>query len=170
MSESESDHEVVEEETVPKADVPPPRKRYQSTKGDNDKRKTTSKANMEKARQAKLAQIKREKELANSQFEILDSDSGSDSSSSEEELVISKVKKSKKKLHTSPVRGSGKAVADSRIDRLEAIMMNLAKTAQKKAKKKVIQKKTIVQLPPYPQQQSLNSSIAEHYKTKLLQL
>jgi len=166
---SDSENEVVEKEEEQKVEVPPPRKRYQSTKGENDKRKTTSKANMEKARLAKLANMKRVKEIANSQYEIPDgdSDSESESSSSEEELVISKVKKNKhkKKIHTSPVRG----VPESRIDRLEAMMMNLAKS-QKKAKKKVIERKTIVQLPSYNPQQNVNDSIADHYKMKLLKL
>ena len=61
-------------------------------------------------------------------------------------------------------------VADSRMDRLETMIEALAaKKAKKKPKRKIIQKKTILQMPSYPTPQP-NNPMAEHFKFKLLNL
>jgi hypothetical protein len=134
---SESDEEVQQNKLASVL------KRYQSGKGAADKRKETSKANMAKARAAKLAGLAAAKEKKSRQVEISDS-SDSDSDSDEEEVVITK-KKSQK--------GKGKpvdeAVDDGRMARLEKAMMKklmkkfcdekLVRVPQKKGKKTIIQ-------------------------------
>ncbi len=73
-----------------------------------DKRKVTSKTNMEKARQAKLEQLKKKKEDKNNtkEYEIYDSDSASSSDSdteTDDEVIIVKGKKRNNKTQMSEI-------------------------------------------------------------------
>lgn len=106
MSDSENEQSSLEQTLARlKPGATPAKVRYQSTKGDADRRKVTSVANMEKARQAKLAglaanrekvaskQAKKAREIIVSDDETdEDSDESEYSEESEEEIVVKKKK------------------------------------------------------------------------------
>ena len=108
MSDSENEQSSLEQTLARlKPGATPAKVRYQSTKGDADKRKITSVANMEKARQAKLAglaanrekvarkQAKKAREIIVSDDETDESEDESDYSDESEEEVVVKKKKGK---------------------------------------------------------------------------
>ena len=116
--------------------------RYKSSKGEADRRKQTSRANVAKARQVQKQQ--KEEELNAEEIDISDSDEEYVSNDSEE-LVITK--KSKKK----PVKKEDDR-SEARIKRLEKVVYNLSIKANK-PKKTVIEKKTVINMPPAATQQ-----------------
>ena len=157
-----SDSEFSENERVSLNNV---LQKYKSTKGAADKRKETSKANMAKARAAKLAALKKKKEEEANQIHIEDSssddseDSGSsdsDDSGDDGDLVIKKLKRSK-----------GGNADSSRIARIEEALIQLAMQKGKgKKKKPAVKKKTVIQLNhptsthvPNPNSAALKNSI-----------
>lgn len=121
--------------------------RYKSTKGAADKRKETSKANMAKARAAKLAGLRQKKEEQASSYDLDYSDDSEDDSdeseSDDEELVIRKKK---------PQKGKGQVEfqENDRLRMMEEAIMMLAQKAQKKSKakpkKKPVRKTTVIQV------------------------
>jgi hypothetical protein len=141
------------EETIVKESKAKPR--YSSTKGDADKRKQTSKLNMQKAREAKLAKLNETKEESKYECELPESDL---EISSEDELIITK----KPKKKPTPDK-------NDRLDKLESMIYELTNHTKKKSKPKVVQKKTVFQLPPYPIQ-TQNTQLASNIKQKLLDL
>ena len=154
-----SDSEFSENERVSLNNV---LQKYKSTKGAADKRKETSKANMAKARAAKLTALKKKKEEEANQIHIEDSSSDdSDSSDSDDsgddgDLVIKKLKRSK-----------GGNADSSRIARIEEALIQLAMQKGKgKKKKPAVKKKTVIQLNhptsthvPNPNSAALKNSI-----------
>ena len=116
--------DMLEEEDA----IPVPRKRYQSTLGDKDRRKITGKINIAKGRAVKLENLRKKKEQEANEIEIY---SGSDSDSSDDEYVRKPKKGNKYK---------------SKIQELEDKLISMQKKA--KAKKKTNIKKIAIQLPP----------------------
>ena len=143
--------------------------KYKSTKGAADKRRETSKANMAKARAAKLAALKQKKEQAEREIEVDDSDSDDDSDDSDDsdgsdddggELVIKKLK-----------RQVGGSAGNARIERLEKAIMLLAKQKQKQKggnKKAPVKRKTVIQVNQPPVITSTPNPKAEVMKHSIL--
>jgi hypothetical protein len=142
--------------------------KYKSTKGAADKRRETSKANMAKARAAKLAALKQKKEQAEREIEVDDSDSDDDSEDSDGsdssddgggELVIKKLK-----------RQVGGSAGNARIERLEKAIMLLAKQKQKQkgGKKAPVKRKTVIQVNQPPVITSAPNPKAEVMKHSIL--
>lgn len=127
--------EMIEQEEVPK-----PREKYKSTKGDLDRRKITAKVNLAKGRAAKLEKLRQQREEDQNEYEI-DTQSESESESSEEEPK----KKTKRYVEQKP----NTSHFEEHIKALEAKLAKMEK-AKKKAKKRPI-KKTVIQLQPYHQ-------------------
>lgn len=130
-------------------------KRFASTKGAGapkppkiDRRAETSKANMAKARAAKIEALRRKREEEANQIE-LDGDESEDSDSDEEELVLNRKKKvdfAGMDNFNQVVPGISPHISN---DRIMEMMMALALGNQKqkvKPKKKVV-RKTVIQLP-----------------------
>lgn len=123
--------------------------RYKSTKGVDDKRRQVSLLNLAKARQKKLEQLKEKKDRQEQEYEI-GSDTESSSSSSEDEIIITKKNKDKKK---------GKSYGnDDRLSRLENMISSLVNKKEHKPRR-VIEKRTVIQLPPQQQQGGYNPGI-----------
>jgi len=154
---SDSEQENAEQEQSVLGDVI---RRYNSTRGKGnkvpppDKRSITSKANMAKARAAKLEilaadrevrEAKLTKKAAKREIEVSDSSEDEDEDDeSEEELVISAKKKTQKGGGRAPPAA---APADDKLYRLEQMVMQLAQQGGKKKKKKPIpRKKTVIQI------------------------
>lgn len=139
--ESENEPDVLSET---EAQIEPERKKYASTKGDADKRRTQCLENLKKAREAKKAKASAKK-VADSKVHRY-SIQNSESDESEDEIEPP----SKKSRSKSQKGGSISSISSSRLDRIEAFMEQIA---QAKAKPKArIVKNTIVQVPAYPQQ------------------
>ena len=147
MSDSEEDQRSIEATLAryaPGRPKPAPKVRYQSTKGDDDKRKLgSSAANMEKARQAKLAGLAAAREqLAVKQAkkaqqrEIVESDSDDSESEDEDESEEETITISKKG------RGKGRAPAAAATPLTRADLDEYFKKKQP-AKKKAV-RKTII--------------------------
>ena len=138
--------EQPEEQQVNLDEVLEVRPRYKSTKGDNDRRKGTSKSNIAKARQAKRDKLKLQPEEKAYQYIVpgsyLSESSSTDSSSDSDELVITKKKSKAKQLLPS----ESDATSD-RIGRIEQAILQLAKDKKKK-KKRVIEKRAIIHMSP----------------------
>lgn len=131
--------------------------RFNSSKGSGiakglaDRRKETSKANMAKARAAKIAKLKQKKEEESRQIEVdPETDEYSEQSSSDDELYI---KKSKRNHPTSAAKKRSVVVRDDdtarRMEAIEMAVLSMLKD-QKKVKKKPV-RKTVIQLPPASQ-------------------
>lgn len=152
------------------------RPKYQSSKGDADKRRQTSKDNMAKARQAKLEKLRLQKleelnpKIKGPSYRYDDSsseDTDSYVSESDDELIITK-KNVKKRAVT-----KAKQSEDTRMDRLEALLVaSLTGMKKKDKKKKRSVRKTIIQMPPnqVPQTQPMvtPNPMKEHFKQRLL--
>lgn len=120
--------------------------RYKSTKGAADKRKETSKANMAKARAAKLEALRRKKEEEENEFGLDDEsdDDSEEDSEEEEELVIKKAKRQPRKA-ASQVQFQ----ENDRLRQIEEAILVLAQKANKskaKPKKKPVRKTTVIQV------------------------
>ena len=105
-------------------------KRFASTKGAGilkepkvDKRTETSKANMAKARAAKLEALRKKREEEANEYEIEDSDS-EESDSDDEELIIKR--KPQKGGRGGRAPPAAAAVSDDRIGRIEMMLAQLA--------------------------------------------
>lgn len=123
-----------------------PKQKYKSSKGDADKRKKQSLINLAKARQAKLAQLKEKRETQ--EYDVYDTETES-SSSSEEEIVLAKKSSLKPKKMIFPGKPKKQPIEDDdRLARLERAVMTLASHKEKKPKRKVIEKRTVIQIPP----------------------
>ena len=114
------------------------------TRTSSDKRKVTSKANMQKARQAKLGKLQKKKEVnENTQkYEIVDNQdySSSDSDSdTDDEVIIVKGKKNKP-IDKSKMNEMDKMNAE--INELKNVIQNLTI----KKKKKQHQKKQVIKV------------------------
>ena len=124
--------------------------KYKSTKGEADRRRETSKANMAKARAAKLEALRKKKEEESNQIEIGDSDDDSDfsedSESDYEDIVL------KKKPPAQKGRGRQAQVDEDTIAQLvqQQLAQLLSQQGGKKkkaaAKKPTVRKKTVIQL------------------------
>lgn len=136
MNETYSDQEQEYEEVVLDA-VEPERKKGQSTKGDADRRKQTSRENIRKAQQAKLAKLREQHQLAaqEQQYEYEEEETDSDS---EMELTITKSKHAKSKPMPIPKRKTQSSAADKRLDALEKAIYQLAAAKQLKTKKATV--------------------------------
>lgn len=118
-----------------------------------DKRKVTSKTNMEKARQAKLEQLKKKKEDKNNtkEYEIYDSDSASSSDSdteTDDEVIIVKGKKRNNKTQMSEIEKLNAEIVELKK------MVHKEKSKNNKAKKQVI--KVVNQQPSRPSDPKVN--------------
>jgi hypothetical protein len=123
--------------------------KYKSTKGEADRRRETSKANMAKARAAKLEALRKKKEVESNQIEIGDSDDDSDfsedSESDYEDIVL-------KKKPAQKGRGRQAPVDEDTIAQLvqQQLAQLLSQKGGKKkkaaAKKPTVRKKTVIQL------------------------
>lgn len=152
--ESVSDEETeqnVEEEVeqvapVKQVNTEPPKKEKKPIK-ENDKRKISSAENLKKAREARLARIRAQKEAATNQYEI------ESSSDDETEIVLTKQKK--------PVLVT-KQEAKMRELELQLARTNLMleKIAVQHKKKKVIQ---INPAPIPPEQAQLDKALKKKY-------
>ena len=144
-----------------------------------DRRKATSKANMQKARLAKLAQqAQARKAKANTQtYNVYDSESSEDDESDEEDVRELVIQRSKPK--TISKGKSSKATKSSQpnkeMSEIKSMMAMLLK-AQMKAKKKPEKKQINVQLPAptiiqhqQPKTLPANSRLV-HMKNELLDL
>ena len=176
----ESENEPDEPESEPEPESQQPvRKKYQSTKGDADKRKAQCLLNLAKAREAKAKKAQAKKALEAQQFTVQQSESESEDSDSESpEEYFSKLKNeiqnnivSRYSKDSAPITftkakgtsgmkaskrkqsGSGAKKNDNdndRLDRLESIMERIEKSKAKSKSKPKVVKNTIVQMPPYP--------------------
>lgn len=162
-----SEQEIFEHDFPPQQPKPAVRERYKSTKSDADKRKQTSKSNMQKAREAKNARLAEEKEMSKYQYEIPNSeDDYTTDSSSDEELVIAR------KPRKPTIRFEATKMpkpSEDRMDKFERMLMQLAQKASKpdKKKRRPIERKTVIQI-TQPTQQS--NPYGNELKHKLLNL
>ena len=151
--ESEMESEVEPQQAEP---AKPPRKKYAPTKGDADKRRAQCILNLQKARLAKVEKAKARK-LAESkvqQYQI----QNSESEDSEDEAPRKPKRKSSKAIDI-PSRKSKSSKEESRLDRIEAFMEEIAQ-AKAKPKAKVV-RNTIVQVPAYGQPQPTDPRISQ---------
>ena len=123
-----------------------------------DKRKITSKTNMQKARQAKLEQLKKKKEDKNNtkEYEICEdnNDSSSDSDTeTDDEVIIVKGKKKDKKVDKSKMNEIEKLNAE--VNELKNTLQNL-KVRKKKTKPKKQVIKVVNQQPPKQNDPKIN--------------
>lgn len=127
-----------------------------------DKRKQSSKNNMEKARLAKIEQLKQKRLLQEQQniYEINEEASSDSSDDSEVEYVLQKINKQKKKTKPAAVDNS-----NDRIQQLENMLLALAGGMKKQKKQKKVKNKTIIHLPSNNIQQP-QQTIKEAPKTK----
>ena len=150
-NEPESEVDEVEQEVEPQAqeEKPQPRKRYASTKGDADKRRAQCLINLAKARQAKVEKAQAKK-LADSQVHHYKIENSESDESEEDEPAPKLKRKSSKPMNIpQPKQKKTSAKEESRLDRIEAFMEQIAQ-AKAKPKAKVV-RNTIVQVPAYGQ-------------------
>ena len=151
--------DIVQNEEEIKTEAPK-RTKYKSSKGADDKRRQVCLLNLAKARQIRQANKKKEVEEYEIESDSYES-SQTDSTESEDELIITKKKKKTVNKKSEP-----KPDLD-RLSRLEIAIANLAK--EKKKKRRVIEKRTVIQIPQQQQQQQLQQSY-NPYKQNLLKL
>jgi len=163
MSEDEyfDDVEGVDDDQMLIADRPVEAKKvkYKSTKGDADKRKSTSKDNMAKARQAKLDKNKQKKKQEEYEYEI--DDDGYETVSDEQELYLKKKPKAPAKKRSVAQSGGSR-----RLDKIESMLEQIMNAKQQsKPARRPVERKTIIQMPQpqyYPQQpQQVDPSLAQ---------
>lgn len=124
-----------------------------------DKRKETSKRNMEKARLAKLAQLKQQKKVYE---DYSDSDSSESSDSDLEEFVV-KTKKPKYKL-----KNKKDTLKDKRIEELENKLAKILSTNKKAVKKAKTQ--INIQMPQNNNADKNPNAQAEHLKKCIIDM
>jgi hypothetical protein len=156
--------EVINEDSP---NVKPKRIYRKKVKPEDDKRKQTSKANMEKARMARIEKIKTRKENESRKeaeektYEIdTDSESESESSESDEEvLFIGKKKKPKRVLNKKTMKKQNKENVEPNFDAKQSIdeLKELINNLTQKKPKKQQRKKQIIKI-VNPQQTQPNNT------------
>lgn len=103
-----------------------------------DKRKISSKGNLAKAREAKLAKLKQEKETKQQQskYEFYDESESDASSESDDEVIVVKSKNKKQPNHKKSIEKPVEAHSDIKAEISELKQLLSALTVKKKSKKK----------------------------------
>lgn len=177
MSDSEDDFKILDDEgqgqgeqqveQQPEETQAPQRPRKQGVykkARDDDKRKETSKLNIEKARMVRNYKLneKKKKRLEATLDKLNQVEVDDEESEEEDEIVLTKTKK-KKQTGAGTAAETATGYSNARLDRIEGILTKLAR----KHKPTPAERKTIIQL-TQPEAKKEEDEVAKHFKNKLL--